>query len=78
MLQSLEDIQVFTKLLDEGSLNSDINTLDSNYLKLNTTITPLDKNSPTYQLLLEYVTNTHASTHTAYKLQVEEIFELAK
>lgn len=25
MLQSLEDIQVFTKLLDEGTTNSDLN-----------------------------------------------------
>lgn len=34
MLQSLEDIQVFTKLLDEGKIASDMNELDSNYLKL--------------------------------------------
>lgn len=68
MLQSLEDIQVFTKLLDEGKISNDMNELDSNYLKLGTNITPLDKNSETFKLLLEYVENTHASTHTAYKL----------
>lgn len=34
MLQSLEDIQIFTKLLDEGKVASDMNELDSNYLKL--------------------------------------------
>lgn len=68
MLQSLEDIQIFTKLLDQGSISSDMNELDSNYLKLNTNIKPLDKKSDTYQLLLEYVENTHCSTHTAYKL----------
>ena len=34
MLQSLEDIQIFTKLLNEGSISSDIHELDSNYLKL--------------------------------------------
>lgn len=71
MLQSLEDIQVFTKLLDEGKISNDMNELDSNYLKLGINITPLDKNSPEYSLLLEYVQNTHASTHTAYHLEVE-------
>jgi poly [ADP-ribose] polymerase len=71
MLQSLEDIQVFTKLLDEGKISNDMNELDSNYLKLNTTMTPLDKNSETFKLLIEYVDNTHASTHTAYRLSVE-------
>jgi poly [ADP-ribose] polymerase len=34
MLQSLEDIQVFTKLLDEGKIANDMNEIDSNYLKL--------------------------------------------
>ena len=68
MLQSLEDIQVFTKLLDEGNIASDINELDSNYLKLKTNLTPLDKQSDTYQLLLEYVEKTHGQTHRAYKL----------
>jgi hypothetical protein len=77
MLQSLQDIQVFTKLLDEGNIEN-VNQLDSNYLKLDTTITPLDKNSERYKLLVEYVDNTHASTHTAYKLEVEDIFELSK
>jgi poly [ADP-ribose] polymerase len=48
MLQSLEDIQVFTKLLDDGAEDGDVNQLDSNYLKLNTAISPLDKASPTY------------------------------
>jgi hypothetical protein len=51
MLQSLEDIQVFTKLLDEGKISNDMNELDSNYLKLGITITSLDKNSDTYKLL---------------------------
>lgn len=59
MLQSIEDIQVFTKLLDEGNI-SNVNELDSNYLKLDTTITPLDKNTELYKMLLEYVDNTHA------------------
>lgn len=51
-----------------------MNILDSNYHKLATKIVPLDRASPTYQLLLEYVANTHASTHTAYRLEVEDIF----
>ena len=51
MLQSLQDIQVITKLLDEGNI-SDINQLDSNYLKLDTTVTTLDKNSDRYKMLV--------------------------
>lgn len=77
MLQTLEDIQVFTKILDEGKISSDINELDSNYLKLNTTITPVPKGA-TYDLLQKYVKNTHATTHTAYKLEIMDIYEINK
>lgn len=55
MLQSLEDIQIFTKILDEGKISNDMNELDSNYLKLGTDIKPLDPKSDTYKLLLKYV-----------------------
>ena len=68
MLQSLEDIQVFTRLLDQGDIAKDINELDSNYLKLKTSVKPLEKESDIYKLLVKYVQNTHAATHTAYKL----------
>jgi hypothetical protein len=58
-------------MLDEGKIGGDMNELDSNYLKLGTNITPLDKKSDTYKLLLDYVENTHAETHRGYKLIVE-------
>lgn len=71
MLQSLEDIQVYTKILNEGKISSDMNELDSNYLKLKTEIKALDKNSDLYKKLVKYVKNTHASTHNNYTLEVE-------
>lgn len=78
MLQSLEDIQVFTKLLDQGKISSDMNEIDSNYLKLNTEIKPLSRDSNEFKVIEKYVINTHATTHTAYKLQIEEVFTLQK
>ena len=45
MLQSLQDIQVCTKIINEGKISDDMNELDSNYLRLNTEIKPIDKNS---------------------------------
>lgn len=69
MLQSLEDIQVYTKILSEGKI-SDINEIDSNYLKLQMSVKPIPKNSDLYNTLFKYVTNTHASTHNNYKLEI--------
>lgn len=45
MLQSLQDIQVYTKILNEGKISSDMNEIDSNYLRLKTDIKPVDKKS---------------------------------
>ncbi len=77
MLQSLQDIQVYTNILKEGKI-SDINEIDSNYLKLKTDVKALDKNSNTYKSLIKYVTNTHATTHNNYTIEVLDIYELDK
>lgn len=70
MLQSLQDIQVYTKILSEGKI-SDINEIDSNYLKLQMSVKSVPKNSDTYNTLIKYVNNTHATTHNNYKLEVQ-------
>ena len=78
MLQSLQDIQIYTKLLGEGKIANDMNELDSNYLRLKTNIEPIDKNSTLYKQLEKYVHNTHASTHINYTLEIEQIFRMDK
>lgn len=70
MLQSLEDIQIFTKMLDEGKVASDINTLDSNYLKLKTNIEPIERTTDEFNIIQKYLKNTHAKTHSNYRLEI--------
>lgn len=70
MLQSLQDIQIYTKILNEGKISSDMNELDSNYLRLNTDIKPIDKSSEVFKKLQKYVINTHATTHNNYNLEI--------
>ena len=76
MLQSLENIQIYTKIIGEGKISSDINEIDSNYLKLKTEITHIDKKSDLYAKLTKYVKNTHAASHNNYTLEVLDIFRL--
>lgn len=73
MLQSLQDIQIYTKILSEGKI-SDINEIDSNYLRLKTDVKSIDKNSDLYEILEKSVKNTHATTHSNYSLDVLDIF----
>lgn len=78
MLQSLEDIQIFTKMLDEGKVAKDINEIDSNYLKLKSNVEPLDRKSKEYSAIEKYLKNTHAKSHSNYKLELVEVFTLQR
>mmetsp|Transcript_64488 Transcript_64488/g.74962 ORF Transcript_64488/g.74962 Transcript_64488/m.74962 type:complete len:768 (+) Transcript_64488:42-2345(+) len=76
MLQSLEEMQIATKILEEAKDSG--NLIDSNYAKLKCDIKPLPKEDKTYKLLCDYVKNGHGHTHKAWNLEVVQIFEIDK
>ena len=51
LLQSIEDIQIFTKLIDEIP-NTEENIVDINYRKLGINITPLEKGTYMYKKII--------------------------
>ena len=74
MLQSIEDIQIFTKIIDEIP-NTEASIVDINYERLGVDITPLDKGTYMYNKILNYVDNTQAEKHSKhFKLEVVDIF----
>lgn len=52
------------------------NPIDSIYSELNTTITPLEKDGVMWNIIKDYVHNTHASTHDDYKIKLRDIYEI--
>jgi len=74
MLQSIQDIQIATKILEDNSGDSD-NMIDANYQKLKCELKPLDHHSAEFKMIEEYTRNTHASTHSSFKLEILEIFK---
>lgn len=77
MLESLLEMELAYGLLNEET-DEKKNPLDAHYEQLKTDIVPLKKDSKEYELLLKYVKNTHAPTHTNYSLEVEEIFKVVR
>lgn len=75
MLQSIEDIQVATKILEDKK-DKDENLIDHNYKKLKTDIKPVDRKSEEYSIIEEYLRNTHATTHNQYDLEILDAFEI--
>ncbi len=76
LLNSLENIQIATKILEEHSDASDSNMLDENYAKLNSNLRALSSDENEFKVVSEYLKNTHASTHSNYTLDIEEIFDV--
>ncbi len=72
MLDNLLDIEVAYSLL-KGGEDAGEDPIDCHYKKLKTEIKPMDKKCEEYQRLLDYVKNTHASTHNTYDLDVLEV-----
>ena len=72
MLNSLLDIEVAYSLL-KSSTKEGKDPIDNHYQQLKTDISVLDKKSDEYKVLEKYVEQTHASTHTLYRLEIEQV-----
>ena len=72
MLSSLLDIEVAYNLLKSSNAEGK-DPIDSHYEQLNTEISVLNKSSNEYKILEKYVAQTHASTHTLYKLEIQQV-----
>jgi len=74
MLDSLLEIEIAYSLLKGGSADQEQDPLDVHYTSLKADIKEVDKESDEYKMICEYVQNTHAKTHSHYKLKVQEVF----
>jgi len=78
MLDNLLEIEIAYNLLSSEEISQDKDPIDAHYEKLNTDLAILEKESDEFKILEEYVKNTHASTHTQYTLEIQEIFKVSR
>ena len=86
LLEILSDISRGIKVMDikkekseeENKIVEVPNPLDVQYKKLNVKLEPLDKTSDDFMLIEKYIQTTHGSTHTLWKMEVENIFTCEK
>ena len=76
IFQALSDIEVAMKIIKESKVEE--NPLDTHYNSLHCKLNPLPKDSADYQMLEDYLHNTHASTHMQYSLDIMDCFEVNK
>ncbi|XP_076264902.1 poly-(ADP-ribose) polymerase [Rhynchophorus ferrugineus] len=71
MLDNLLEMEIAYSLMKSSGSE---HTVDSYYKQLKTDIEVLDKKSEEFQIIKEYVKNTHAETHDTYDLDIEDVF----
>ncbi|KAJ3130571.1 Poly [ADP-ribose] polymerase 2, partial [Irineochytrium annulatum] len=76
MVEALADIEVTTTLLSK--IDESRNPADMKYESLKCPMKIVPRTAEEFKLIEKYTENTHGSTHTQYKLKVEEVFELEK
>lgn len=76
LLESMLDIEQANKMMAKIDTTLEEHPTDQKYAALKLKLTPLDKKSERFQLLVKYVKNTHASTHSTYTLEPLDIFEV--
>lgn len=78
-LQALQDMELVTTLRHEASFNNQLqNPIDRHYATLRTEFDLVPAESHEAQVVSRYVKNTHAPTHTAYKLELLNLFRVRR
>lgn len=84
LLEALNDIQLGIKAMKEEVSEEEeekkevANPIDTQYTRLNVKLEALDHESSDFELIEKYIQSTHGSTHTSYKMAVEDVFVCEK
>ena len=78
LVEALGEIQLASKVIDTGAPAFDLHPIDARYAQLKTDMRPIDVGTAEHVLLATYLTNTHAATHSQYKLELVQAFEVAR
>jgi len=78
MMECLMEIETANKLMKEQDTRSKKNTTDKNYESLKTRLVALSKSSDEFAMVRQYVKDTHASTHSGYKLDLVDVFTVER
>ncbi len=77
MLNNLLEIEIAYNIIKTDK-SADVDPLDQHYKKLKCDIDLLSSDTDEFDYILKYVRNTHAATHSIYKLNVKDIFKVKR
>uniref|UniRef100_A0A0M3K9K2 Poly [ADP-ribose] polymerase n=1 Tax=Anisakis simplex TaxID=6269 RepID=A0A0M3K9K2_ANISI len=78
LLEALSEIEVAIKQLNKGDSQVAVNPLDSHYANMKRDIEVIQADDNRYKMVNDYLMNTHASTHSQYKMKLRHLFALSR
>ncbi|XP_033096615.1 poly [ADP-ribose] polymerase 1-like [Anneissia japonica] len=78
MLDSLLEIEVAYSLLKGGDDDQSKDPVDVHYESLKCQMEVVEKGSDEFDMITTYVANTHAKTHSSYKLEVLDVLKIKR
>ncbi|CAF0900722.1 unnamed protein product [Adineta steineri] len=78
MIDNLLEIEIAYSMLKTNFDEEKEHPLDIHYKKLKSTIEPIDPISDEFKQIVNYMNNTHASTHKQYKLKLNNLFKIKR
>jgi len=77
LLEALLDMEITTSLLKSGE-GEETDQITANYNKLNTELNPVEKSSTEFNIVENFIKNTHAATHADYHLELLDLFTVER
>ena len=78
MVENLMEIELAYRMLKEARAQDMKSPVDVHFEQLKTDMEVVSKDSDVFKMIVEYVSKTHAATHTSYDLEVLEVFQVAR
>jgi len=79
MLEALTDIIIANSLMkDSRTGHYSVSPIDINYKKLKTKIAPLEKWTKEYDVLADFIRNSHANIHSWFDYELQDVFEVER
>ena len=78
MVESLRELEIAVSIQREGGGGGEICKADLHYAKLNARVSSVEREGELFRLIESYLQKTHAKTHSKYKLELVDLFEVER
>jgi poly [ADP-ribose] polymerase 1 len=80
MIDNLLQIEVACKIMETDKVKKEVkekmNPIDAQYEAMKVKMEPLAHDSKEFKMINDYMQNTHASTHSGYRLVLEDVYKV--